>query len=188
MTTFSAENKVTRLGRMPVPMDRWHKNHWSTLSYLEVCEVDCHGVVDWDHISVSERNWGSFYEARSAMAKGGFGKDAADHGLPVRTEPGKALVYEDHCEVDAIMDMVDAGLLVIELPKLAESGDYYLKPNGTPLSRPGDPDPADEPDDMDLLPYGAFRLTERGREITNRLRKHKADGKNYAAFEVEAGS
>jgi len=185
MTTFSAKNKLTRLERVPVPMDRWHKDHWSMLAYLEVGEVDYHGIVDWDHVRVSEKNWGGVYKARSGWARSNFDKDGADYGLRVRGEGNLILRQMGHCEVDAIMDMVDAGLVVIELPKLAKSGDYYLKPNGTPLSRPGDPDPADEPDDMDLLPYSAFRLTERGREIENRLRKHKADGQNYGTFKPE---
>jgi hypothetical protein len=183
MTVFSKDNRISRIGRMPVPVELWHKNHWSTLAYLEVCEVDCHGVVDWDHISVSERNWGGFYEARSAMAKGGFGKDAADYGLPVRTDPGKAMLYQDHCEVDAIMDMVDAGLVEIVTPPV--EGGFYLKPDGSRFAKAGSPDPADELDDMELLPYSAFRLTDEGHRIAGALRRHKVRGKAYAAFTLE---
>jgi hypothetical protein len=185
MTTYSKDNRLTRLGRTPIPIEMWHNKHWSTLAYLEVCEVDCHGVVDWDRITVSERNWYGLYQARSTLAKGGFGKDGADYGLPVRTEPGKSLIYKDHCEVDAIMDMVDAGLVLIDLPEVSEDGGYYIRPDGNLYNRAGDPDPADGLDDSELLPYATFRLTREGREVVARLRAHKADGGSWAAFTLE---
>lgn len=183
MTVFSKDNRVTRIGRMPVPIELWHKDHWSTLAYLEVCENDCQGLVDWDHVRVSERNWPDFHEARSMSAWLGPGKDAAAYGLPVRTAPGKAMLYKDHCEVDAIMDMVDAGLLEIVTPPV--EGGFYLKPNGSRFAKAGSPDPADELDDMELLPYSAFRLTDEGHRIAGALRRHKARGKAYATFSLE---
>jgi hypothetical protein len=173
-----------RLARQRISMDRWGKDHWSLLGYVETCEVDNHGLIDWQRVMVSARNWPMLY------ALGGFlgnGQDAADkYGLRLKNAEGKVERVLDLCEVDALMDLVDEGLVIITMPQPDKDGDYFLKPNGRPLTGEeyASPKFVSGMVEWELMKWAAFRLTSKGREIANRLREHKAAGGSWFAFEA----
>ena len=178
-----------RDGRTPIPMEKWGRDHWSLFGYVETCEVDFHGLLDWDLIQVSARNWPMLWNVRSLLARSGS-KDGADYGLRLKlTGDGSLNILKGHCEVDALMDLVDAGLVTITMPKPDKEGDYFLKPNGRPLRGENYVSPkfVTGAAEWELMPWASFRLTTKGREIANRLRAHKANpDASWSGFDPEA--
>jgi hypothetical protein len=153
--------------------------------------VDAHGLLDWDRVQVSQRHWPMLWSARTLTQYGiELSKDGAQYGLRLRPdEDGRAEVLADHCEVDALMDLVDAGLVTLEMPRVSASGKSYLRPDGHALN-----DPAPDgliPDLLTghtghvewlLMPWAKFGLTERGWEVSAALRRHKGAGGKFAQF------
>lgn len=183
----------TREGREQITPDRWGKDHWSLLGYVETREVDYDGRIDWRRLTLSARNWPMLYAARDYNAAlgrytGDLGyDDAADrYGLRLRRINDKPVTLYGHCEADALMDLVDAGLVTLTMPGVSEDGEYFLKPNGRPLDGEDDPRPGlmTGHTEWKLMPWARFRLTELGREVANELRAHKAtDGATWSNFE-----
>lgn len=181
-----------REGREQIAPDLWGKDHWSLLGYVENVEVDHKGRIDWRRLTLSERNWPMLYAARDyGAALGrytGLGdEDSADkYGLRLRRINGEPVTLYGHCEADALMDLVDAGLVTMAMPGVSEDGEYFLKPNGRSLDGEDDPRPGlmTGLTEWQLMPWARFRLTEKGREVANELRAHKAtDGATWSNFE-----
>ncbi|MER6605976.1 hypothetical protein ABT282_08670 [Streptomyces sp. NPDC000927] len=175
-----------RPNRTRVPMNQWSKSHWSTLAYVEDRTVNDQGLICWDHLTVSHANWPFLFAARARTNQDTTYDAGKQYPLVLRSHPGGTPnVVPGHCEVDALMDMVDAGLIKIQMPKTNADGSYFLKPNGQPLT--GDewasPKFATGFDEARLMAWASFSLTERGREIANELRAWKASGEQYATFE-----
>lgn len=173
-----------RPDREHITPDRWGKSHWALLGHVDHRVVDAHGLLDWDRIQVSQRHWPMLWSARTLAQYGiGLSKDGAEYGLMLKPdEDGRAEVLADHCEVDALMDLVDAGLVTLEMPKVSESGKSYLRPDGHALR---DPEPGDLLTghvEWLLMPWAKFGLTERGWEVSATLRRHKGAGGQFAQF------
>src|ERR1044072_1921100 len=101
--------------------DRWGKSHWALLGNVDERMVKWHGLLNWDHIQVSRKHWPMLYAARKT-AQVGFGpsKDGAEYGLRLKpsAHDDRAVILADHCEVDALMDLVDAGLVIeLQVPR-----------------------------------------------------------------------
>jgi hypothetical protein len=175
-----------REGREQIAPERWGKDHWSLLGYVENVEVEYSGRITWDRLTLSQRNWPMLWAARNRHSSLG-GEDAADqYGLRLKPVGGESVTVYGHCEADALMDMVDARLITIEMPGVSEDGEYFLKPNGRPLNGSYDPRPGlmTGHTEWRLMPWARFRLTELGREVANELRAHKAkDGATWSSFE-----
>jgi hypothetical protein len=175
-----------REDREQIAPERWGKDHWSLLGYIENVEVDHHGRITWDRLTLSQKNWPMLWAARNPHSSLGGG-DAADmYGLRLRRVNDEPVTLYGHCEADALMDMVEAGLVTITMPGVSEDGEYFLKPSGRPLDGEDDPRPGLMTGHTEwmLMPWARFRLTEKGREIANELRAHKAnDGATWSSFE-----
>lgn len=166
--------------------ERWGKTHWSLLGYVDGRVVESHGLLDWDRIGVSQRHWPMLWQARATVQYGlGVSKDAAEYGIFLKPdEDGRAEVLADHCEVDALMDLRDAGLITLGMPRKSATGQSYLRPDGHALN---DPTPHDLPTghvEWLLMPWAKFGLTERGWDISAALRRHKGAGGKFAQFTI----
>ena len=85
---------------------------------------------------------------------------------------------------DALMDLVDAGLVTLEMPKVSESGKSYLRPDGHALRAPDPKDLLTGHVEWLLMPWAKFGLTERGWVVSAALRRHKGNGGVFARFEM----
>lgn len=183
--------------RLKITPDRWGKDHWSLLVFVEEGTVDRKGKLDWRRMTLSARNWPMLWAARDAPRFAGHAPtpgrytdmkgDAADKfGLRLKHVDGKPVILYGHCEGDALMDLVDAGLVTIAMPAASEDGESYLAPSGRPIPDKEAPVPADLTTGMvewGLMPWARFSLTARGRSVANDLREHKsADGATWSNF------
>ncbi len=165
--------------------DRWGKSHWALLGYIDHRVVDAHGLLDWNYLQVSQRHWPMIWGARTTARYdlGGPSLDGAEYGLRLKPdEDGRAEILADHCEVDALMDLVDAGLVTLDMPKVSASGKSYLRPDGHALSDPVPSDLLTGHVEWLLMPWAKFGLTERGWEVSAALRRHKGAGGVFARF------
>lgn len=178
-----------RPGRERVGPERWGKSHWALLGYVDERVVNWHGLLNWDEVQVSRKHWPMLYAARRT-AQFGLGpfKDGAEYGLRLKP-PGNGdhgHILADHCEADALMDLVDAGLVTVTMPQVSKTGQSYLRPDGHALSDPSPRDLLTGHVEWMLMPWSKFGLTERGWQVAAALRRHKGDGGLFARFEMPA--
>jgi hypothetical protein len=183
--------------RVRIPMERWHKDHWSLLAYVERSAVDEHGALDWNKLSLSRRNWPMLYGMQRRDTSPDSSPDAADlYGLGLKPENHvggaegsvKSVKLEGHCEADALMDLVDAGLVTVSMPPVNADGSRYSAPNGQDLPGYAPPPSAVTTGFVSwmLMPWARFGLTDEGWEIAGRLRKHLSSGGIHSAFNPSA--
>ena len=175
-----------RPDREHVTPERWGKTHWSLLGRVDERVVNWHGGIDWDKIGVSQRHWPMLYAARKTTQYGlGGSKDGAEYGIFLKpNENGRAVVLPDHCEVDALMDLIDSGLVTLQMPKLSSSGLSYLRPDGHALNDPSPRDLLTGHVEWLLMPWAKFGMTELGWDVSAALRRHKGAGRKFAEFGV----
>lgn len=173
-----------RTGRTAIPMRRWGLDHWSLLLYVETRVTDCRGQLDWNHLTLSRRNWPMLHAARNPW-ESDSSEDAADaYGLRLRPlrHPGIFETMKGHCEADALMDLVEAGLVTIQMPPVSSTGNSYLRPDGHALDEPSPKGLITGHTEWLLMPWARFRLTEYGWTVAEKLRRFKADGGLVALF------
>lgn len=168
-----------RPGRSSIPMNRWGEDHWGLLAYLDHCAAERQGGIEWHKVRLSRRNWPMLWAARDPYATVP-GEDAADaHGLklaaPVETLRG-------YCEADALMDLVEHGLVVIEMPPVSITGASYLRPDGHALNRPSPDEPVTGEVEQALMPWARFTLTPQGQTLADAVWRHSLDGNALAEF------
>jgi hypothetical protein len=177
-----------RADRQRIPSGLWAKDHWGTFAFLEVMVRTNHGQIDWDRVMVSRRNWSTLYAAKKRPPMGA-GDSADEYGIRVKV-PGRPGEYDKIlgvCEVDAIMDMVDAGLVAISMPPISPTGNSYLRPDGCALNEPSPRDLVTGFVEQQLMPWARFSLTDRGWQVGMELAKHKDRGGVFARFEMPEG-
>jgi len=187
--------------RMRITPDRWGKDHWSLLYFVETEVAEHKGKIDWRRVGLSARHWPMLWAARDNPRFAGheptpgrytsMSGDAADKfGLRLKHVDGKPVTLYGHCEGDALMDLVDAGLVTIEMPPVSEDGESYLASNGRPIPDKEAPVPADLCTGMvewQMMPWARFRLTERGRLVANELREYRSeDGATWSKFSPQS--
>lgn len=171
-----------RPGRVSIPMERWSKDHWSLLLYVEDRAVNNHGWIDWNHLTLSKGNWPMLWAARNLWASTS-GEDAADrYGLRLKSRAGDIEIVKGCCEGDALMDLMDAGLVTIEMPPVSSTGRSYLRPDGHALNDPTPDEPLTGRVEWALMPWARFGLTAEGWKLAGAVRRHKASGGTYATF------
>lgn len=176
-----------RVGRTPIPMDRWGKDHWSLLLYVEDRAVNRHGLIDWNNLTLSQGHWPMLWAARNRWASAS-GEDAADkYGLRLRSPEGAIETVKGCCEGDALMDLVDAGLVAVTMPPLSSTGKSYLRPDGHALNDPSPDEPVTGRVEWALMPWARFGLTEQGWELAGAVRRHRGNGGRMATFVPEQG-
>lgn len=176
-----------RPDREHIPPERWGKSHWMLLLHVDERIVKWHGLINWDKIQVSRKHWPMLHAARKT-AQYGFdpSKDGAEYGLTLKSdEHGRAVLLEDHCEVDALMDLVDSGLIVLQMPRVSASGQSYLRPDGHALNDPSPSDLLTGHVEWLLMPWAKFGFTELGWKVAAELRRHKGEGGRYDTFEMK---
>lgn len=174
-----------RPGRQRTAPERWGKSHWALLGFVDSRVVNYHGLLDWDRIQVSQKHWPMLWAARQTTRLLGHvaSKDGTEYGLFLKPDlDGRAELLADHCEVDALMDLVDAGLVTLAMPRVSESGQSYLRPDGHALSDPTPGDLLTGHVEWLLMPWVKAGLTERGWRVSAALRRHKGDGGRFAGF------
>jgi hypothetical protein len=174
-----------RADRESVPPEQWGKSHWSLLGYVDERVVNWHGKLDWDQLSVSRKYWPMLYAARRT-AQYGFApsKDGSEYGLLLKPdEHGRAVVLPDHCDVDALMDLVDYKLVTLQMPQVSSSGKSYLRPDGHALNDPTPNGLVTGHVEWLLMPWAKFGMTELGWSVSAALRRHKGAGLKFADFE-----
>lgn len=181
-----------RPDRERIPVDRWGKSHWALLGFIDDRVVRWSGLIDWDHVQVSRKHWPMIYAAKKRVQFGfESAKDGAEYGLRLKLdENDRPVLLDGHCEVDALMDLVDAGLVTLQMPKISASGQSYLRPDGHALNDPSPSDLLTGRIEWLLMPWAKFGFSELGWTVAAALRRHKGDGGVYARFEmpVEAKS
>jgi hypothetical protein len=173
-----------RPNREPVPHEDWGKDHWALLLRVENHAVDDHGQIDWNRLTLSRRNWPMLWAARNPWETPPV-EDAADQfglRLKPRRHPDVPEVKKGHCEADALMDLVDHGLVAIEMPPISSSGLSYLRPDGNALNSPNPREPVTGWTEWALMPWARFSLTDRGWSVAAELRKHRGRRGAYAEF------
>ena len=173
-----------RPNRERIPHERWGHDHWSMLVLVEECAVKASGQIDWDRLTLSRRNWPMLWAARNPWETPSA-QDAADrYGLrlkPVR-HPDVDEILAGYCEVDALMDLVDEELVVIEMPPVSATGRTYLRPDGNGLNNPTPQEPVTGRVEWALMPWASFNLTDRGWRVAAELRRHLGRKGRYAHF------
>lgn len=176
-----------REGRERVSHERWGGDHWSLLARVEGRAVDHHGRIDWNTILVSRRNWPMLWAARNPWERQPPWDAADRYGLRLKpalpSHSRIANILPNHCGADALMDLVDHGLVAIEMPPLSETGRSYLRPDGIALNDPLPEDPLTGAVEWALMPWARFSLTEHGWDVASRLRRFKSRNE-YAQFSM----
>lgn len=144
-----------------IAIERWGKDHWSTLLYVETRIVDHGGSLSADRMRcIRDRHPDAYLAKRHTTA---FFPDEADATrYPTRLRDGEKVF--DHDDYDCLADMIDEGVIV-ELAAVL-------------LHRHSDPEDASDP-------RSVWRLTPRGEQIVGALRAHRGHGGNLRDFEIE---
>jgi len=171
-----------RADRISVPMARWGVDHWSLLTYVEARWGDHHGLISWDRLTLSRRNWPMLWAARNPWAEPDRA-DAADmYGLRLKGPDGAMEEVKGCCEGDALMDLVENGLVVIEMPPVSPTGKSYLRPDGHALNDPTPAEPVTGRVEWALMPWARFTLTDKGSELAASVRRFRGTGGSYGTF------
>lgn len=156
MDTSNALSKQISVDELDehVPIDRWSKDHWSTLAYIETVMVDCGGFqVGLDaRMKTNRRNFRVFHE-RCPHPKRPWPTQMAMSMNPehaTRLKDGSQVASHD--DWACLQDMAAAGFF-----------------NETP-----------EDIDVGMI----VTLSDKGRAVANALRDHKANGGQFAEFEA----
>lgn len=184
-TDGSSPQWQDREDRERIPHERWAKDHWETFAFVEIMVRTEHGRIDWDRVMVSHRNWPMLYAAKDRHPMSS--QDAAEkYGLRLKVPgyPGETETVKGLCQADAIMDLVDEGLVTLTMPPLSATGNSYMRPDGHALSDPSPRDLLTGHVEWLLMPWARFGLTDRGWRVGMELAKHKDAGRRYAAFEM----
>lgn len=88
--------------RAPIPVEKWGKDHWSTLAFLETVAVDYKGVLDEKQQRRMRTDHDRHPGIRSCYADGRVGQK-----YPTRLAGGEIL--HDHDDWDCFDDMIAAG-------------------------------------------------------------------------------
>lgn len=109
--------KTERWDEQPVPQERWGKDHWTTLLYLETCVVDQRGRIEHAKMRTSRRNW------RLAGSVHGVANVMAPDEYPTRLTPLQVERAEfdavhltgGHDDWECLQDFADAELLTFKV-------------------------------------------------------------------------
>lgn len=136
-----------------IPIERWGRDHWSTLAYVETRIVDHGGRLDLNHMRAHPRVHRAFANAASREA---------DTASPTRLNDDTTV--DRHDDWSCVEDAVALGLLTMDEQE--------------PIQRRR----ADEGGAFSKARSPRFVLTDLGRDVANQLRAHKGNGGSFATF------
>lgn len=148
-----------------ISIDRWGKDHWSTLAYVETCVVDRKGVIDNRKMRCHPRLQGRHVlyhrEVVGIMPFPGASQIHDGSKYPTRLKGGETV--EHHDDWSCLEDMMDARLVAI------------IKIRRSPKRR-----------SVDYDYFGGsevvVKLTEAGYRVAGELRKHLAETNRASTF------
>ena len=145
-------NKYEAVGNDFVPMERWGKDHWSTLVYLETCAVDARGMIENRRMRCNARLHRPFVGLM-------FDNEIQDGSkYPTRLTDNAEL--DNHDDWSCLEDMVKLGLIEVEW-KVKDRRKAF----GGCVAR--------------------VKFTDKGLEVSSAIRRHKANGGQFATFRIE---
>lgn len=147
-----------------VPMERWGRDHWSTLAYLETRIVDYRGKIAHDHMRCHAGRHPLMHAAKRRGRLFGSG-DGSQY--PTRLRDGELPNHDDY---DCIDDMIAAGLVIATMPK---APDRTLVTGFV---------------EAELMTRATYALTDLGLRVTAALRAHKAGGGSWQSFQPSPSS
>lgn len=109
--------KVETWDKQTVPMERWGKDHWTTLLYLETVCVDHGGKVEAVRMRTSKHNWrlaGRIHGEINIMKKDEY----PTRLIPTQAERAKydrVDLIGGHDDWECMNDMADLGFLTFEV-------------------------------------------------------------------------
>jgi hypothetical protein len=142
-------------------MERWGKDHWSTLAYLETRIVDHKGRIAHDHMRCHAGRHPAMLHAKRRARLFGVG-DGSQY--PTKLRDGE---LADHDDYDCLDDMIVAGLVTATMPPA---------PAGTLVTGLVE---------AELMTRATYALTPLGQAIAGQLRAHKGNGGNWRTFTPE---
>lgn len=175
----------------PVPINRFGKDHWSTLAYIETRVVDYRGVLNADHMRISSRRHPMLLAMKPRARALGTISDGADYPTRLKTETVNPETgrfesenLPEHDDYDCVDDLIAAGLLTVDLPRIKNGVfvDAYDKPC---VDTDGAVIRADFVTGMveqTLMAYATFKLTPKGLAVAAELRAFKGLGGTFHQF------
>jgi hypothetical protein len=176
MTTDCAQWRV--VSAEPIAPQRFGRDHYSTLLYVETCAVDCGGRLDHDRMRCDLDRHPVLAAAGAHSAL--FGEvDGHANPTRLRSVDGRTEEVADHDDYDCLDDLVAAGWLTVQMPTADAGEDVYRITGGIVTDGSGAPIRPSALTGVDELTLGAaasWHLTDTGYTITAAARRHLADG------------
>lgn len=149
-----------------VPLESFGKDHWSTFAYIETRIRNYNGLVDHNHMRCDADRHPIFAAAKRpqitssgrkypTLSKGDFNSE---------TKTWDIVEIEDHDDYDCVADLLEAGLLDVEVETSELQTGLQLLQSAT---------------------RARFSLTDKGREIARQLIDWKGAGGNFHDFSPE---
>ncbi len=146
-----------------IPLNRWGKDHYSTLAYLETRAVDHKGVISNVNMRTSAKRHPLF------IARGPLGPPTDGGNYPTNYKDGEMTEHDDW---DCLDDMVHAGLLAVR-PANPELWEVPVGSRGPIKFRRQVPTK-----ELKVT----VKLTELGQKVAGELRAHLQKKRRYAVF------
>jgi hypothetical protein len=164
----------------PVGVERFGKDHYSTLLYIETRAVDHKGMLNHDNMRCdADRHPFLAQATKRSLA---FPPSATKY--PSFLRGGEHLA--DHDDYDCADDLVAAGMVTVTMP--VEDDGEFRDANGhvvrNPESQPFNPKVFTGMDELLLGRSATWGLTEYGFKVASALRAHRAAGGTTATFTV----
>lgn len=143
-----------------IPMELWHKDHWSTLAYIEAVMVECKGLFQVGFDGRMRQNRRHF-RIMTEQAPRPLRPSKVNIGVVMDIEHGTRLrngdVVASHDDWCCVQDMVHNG--------------FFETSGGVPLA------------DGDMQPGVCLIFSNKGMIIAAQLRQHKMIGGTFSTFE-----
>lgn len=176
MTTDCAQWRV--VSAEPIAPERFGRDHYSTLLYVESCAVDGGGRIDHDRMRC-DLGRHPVLAAAGARATLFGSPDGADYPTRLRKVGGRAEELADHDDYDCLDDLVAAGWLTVRMPTPDVGEDVFRVIGGIVTDGSGAPIRPSALTGLDELTLGAaatWHLTDTGYTIIAASRRHLAEG------------
>jgi hypothetical protein len=183
--------------REPVPLNRFGRDHWQLLLYVETAAVDHAGLLDADRMRTDRERHPMFFMAGKRAAKGGNLEGGGRYPTRLKSEQPREdgtwgeVELAGHDDWDALDDMCRVALLWVDMPSVDRGADCYRTARGRAvLSAEGEPVHVGAMTGMVedwMMAHARFRLTPRGRAVAAALRGWRADGHSGHQFTAPVG-
>ena len=173
------------IGAEPISPERFGKDHYSTLLYVEGRGVDHGGRLDHDHMRCDLSRHPVVAGAGRVAAA--FGKpDGRAYPTMLRETGSEAVHLSDHDDYDCLDDLGAAGWLTVRMPTPDTAADVFRDDAGEVVTdgdgMPIRPSMFTSLDELALGASATWHLTDTGYEIAATARRHLAEGGSVASI------